>query len=102
MAALAPSARANQEARERRDFPGGDGAAAQAQPAAQGVDYQAYTDKVVSRLSAPDFEPGNGFRQSAYGARSQQAVSAYTAQQRSLDREQLDNVRNLLGIDFFV
>lgn len=98
---LYPTARANQSLQDPANLPS-DGASARRTPAdGQGRDYQSYTDQVVDRLSSPVFEPGNGFRQGG-GVHSLRALSAYAEQQSSLEREQLDNVRSQLGVDFFV
>jgi hypothetical protein len=99
--ALYPTARTNQNPQDSANPPG-DGASARRAPTdGQGRDYQSYTNQVVDRLSSPVFEPGNGFRQGG-GVHSLRALSAYAEQQSSLEREQLDNVRNQLGVDFFV
>lgn len=68
----------------------------------QDINYLEYTQKVVSRLAAPENPRNDSYRQDPGGARSQQALSAYAAQQQSLDREQLDSVRNMLGVDYYV
>lgn len=95
---FASSARAGQEQRALRDFPGQENTQ---QQNSGNVDYPTYTQKVVGQWSALGFD-SDSQRRLGLDTHSRQALSAYTEQQQSLDRENLDAVRNLLGVDYYV
>ncbi|TAN49398.1 MAG: hypothetical protein EPN21_12020 [Methylococcaceae bacterium] len=96
---FATNSRTGQEQRALRDFSVQEERGKQ--PNSRNIDYPSYTQKVVGQLSSLGFD-NDAQRRLGLGTHSQQALSAYTEQQQSLDRENLDAVRNLLGVDYYV